>query len=77
MIYISKELYLYISYVMKKKEDKNKLKKQQPENSMYKMYKHVGIWSIKRGRENNSLLKVSQSTRAHFEPTVHGQKLWQ
>lgn len=26
MIYISKELYLYISYVIKKKKDKNKLK---------------------------------------------------
>lgn len=47
MIYISKELYLYISYVIKKK--KNQIEKQQPENSMYRMYNHEGMLGIKGG----------------------------
>lgn len=51
MIYISKELYLYISYVIKNKtkRKKTKLEKQQPENSMYRMYNHEGMLGIKGG----------------------------
>lgn len=64
MIYISKELYLYISYVIKKKKDKKQIEKQQPEKTMYKMYKHEGMLSIigGRGGGDNIWVKYHESS---------------
>lgn len=61
MIYISKELYLYISYVIKKnKNDKNKNSTRK--NSMYKMYKREGdVKYYRREWGNNIWLKYQSS----------------